>query len=105
MAGKNNIVVKVTGKESKMRNFCELVSADMAVGMTYAAVEDKVEELLQKCNDKIVEAAEDGLRGTSVNFSEYSHNVGSFAVEQLKSKGFKTGIEVGSSARYITMLW
>lgn len=88
-----------------MGNFCELVSADMAVGMTYAAVENKVEELLQKCNDKIVEAAEAGLRGTSVNFSEYSHNVGSFAVERLKSKGFKTEIEVGSRARYITMLW
>ena len=39
-----------------MGNFCELVSADMAVGITYAAVEDKVEELLQKCNDKIAEA-------------------------------------------------
>ena len=88
-----------------MGNFCELVSADMAVGITYAAVEDKVEELLQQCNDKIVEAAENGLRGTSVNFSEYSHNVGNFVVERLKSKGFKTEIEVGSRARYITMLW
>ena len=88
-----------------MGNYCELVSADMAVGITYAAVEDKVEELLQKCNDKIVEAAEEGLRGTSVNFSEYSHNVGSFTLERLKSKGFKTEIEIGSSARYITILW
>ena len=88
-----------------MGNFCELISADKAVGMTYAAVEDKVEELLQKCNEKIIEAAEEGLRGTSINFSEYSHNVGSFAVERLKSKGFKAEIEVGSRARYITMLW
>lgn len=88
-----------------MGNFCELISADKAVGMTYAAVEDKVEELLQKCNEKIIEAAEEGLRGTSINFSEYSHNVGSFTVERLKNKGFKAEIEVGSRARYITILW
>ena len=88
-----------------MGNFCELVSADMAVEMTYAAVEDKVEELLQKCNDKIVEAAENGLRGVDVNFSEYSHNVGSFAVERLKSKGFQVNIETTSRARYLSILW
>lgn len=88
-----------------MGNFCELVSADMAVGITYAAVEDKVEELLQRCNDKIVEAAEEGLRGTGVNFSEYSHNVGGFAVERLKSKGFRVEVETTSRARFLSILW
>ena len=88
-----------------MENFCELISADMAIGMAYTAVEDKVEELLQKCNEKIIEAAGKGLRGTSVNFSEYSHNVGNFAAERLKSKGFTAEIEVSCKIRYITILW
>lgn len=88
-----------------MENFCELISADMAVGMTYAAVEDKVEELLQKCNDQIIEAAEQGLRGTSINCSEYSHNVGNFAVERLKNKGFTAEIMASSKMRWITITW
>ena len=88
-----------------MKKYVDYVLKKSKKPITLDKIFFKVEELLQKCNDKIVEAAEQGLRGTSVNFSEYSHNVGSFAVERLKSKGFKTEIEIGSRARYITMLW
>ena len=73
-------------QKRKMGNYDELVSAATAVNITYAAVEDKVEELLQKCNDKIVESAEEGARGINVKCSYYSYNVCGFVLEMLKSK-------------------
>lgn len=91
-----------------MKDCCKLISAEAAVDITYAAVEDKVEKMLQECNKKIIGFAKNGLRGTIINFSsdDYSYIACEFILEKLKAQGFQVDLILSeSSTYYVTISW